>query len=48
MLGMRQGLGHRAFPRSNPDGFRLLVLNLLMLISGLSVARALFDLLAQL
>ena len=41
LLGMR--LGRAAFARSNPDGFRLLVLNLLIVISGLSVARALFD-----
>lgn len=45
LLGMY--LGRKAFARSNPDGFRLLVLNLLIVISGLSVARALFDLLAQ-
>lgn len=45
LLGMR--LGRAAFARSKPEGFRLLVLNLLIGISGLSVARALFDLLAQ-
>jgi hypothetical protein len=39
-------LGRKAFARSNPAGFRLLVLNLLIVISALSVARALFDLLA--
>lgn len=44
LLGMR--LGRKAFARSNPAGFRLLVLNLLIVISALSVARALFDLLA--
>ena len=44
LLGMR--LGRKAFARSNPEGFRLLVLNLLIGISALSVARALFDLLA--
>ena len=44
LMGMR--LGRKAFARSNPDGFRLLVLNLLIVISALSVARALFDLLA--
>ena len=44
LLGMR--LGRQAFARSNPDGFRRLVLNLLVAISALSVARALFDLLA--
>lgn len=43
LLGMR--LGRKAFARSNPAGFRLLVLNLLIVISALSVARALFDLL---
>lgn len=43
LLGMR--LGRKAFARSNPEGFRLLVLNLLMLISSLSVARALFEIL---
>lgn len=41
LLGMR--LGRMAFARSNPEGFRLLVLNLLIGISALSVARALFD-----
>ena len=41
LLGMR--LGRKAFARSKPEGFRLLVLNLLMLISSLSVARALFE-----
>ena len=41
LLGMR--LGRAAFARSSHDGFRLLVLNLLIGISGLSVARALFD-----
>lgn len=45
LLGMH--LGRKAFSRSNPDGFRLLVLNLLMAISGLSVVRALLDMLAQ-
>lgn len=45
LLGMR--LGRKAFTHSNPDGFRLLVLNLLIVISGLNVARALFDLLVQ-
>jgi uncharacterized membrane protein YfcA len=44
MLGMR--LGRKAFVQSNPESFRRLVLNLLILISGLSAARALFDLLA--
>ncbi|MFZ1499284.1 MAG: sulfite exporter TauE/SafE family protein [Giesbergeria sp.] len=43
LMGMR--LGRKAFARSNPDGFRLLVLNLLIVISALSVARSLFDLL---
>lgn len=41
LLGMR--LGRKAFARSNPDGFRLLVLNLLIAISTISVMRALFD-----
>ena len=41
LLGMR--LGRKAFARSNPEGFRLLVLNLLIVISGLGVARALFE-----
>lgn len=41
LLGMR--LGRMAFARSKPEGFRLLVLNLLIVISALSVARALFD-----
>lgn len=36
-------LGRRAFARSNPDGFRLLVLKLLTVISALSVVRALMD-----
>ena len=45
LLGMR--LGRKAFARSKPEGFRLLVLNLLMVISALSVARALFELLAN-
>ena len=45
LLGIR--IGRKAFARSNPDGFRLLVLNLLIVISSLSVARALFDLLSQ-
>lgn len=44
LLGMR--LGRKAFARSNTAGFRLLVLNLLIVISALSVARAVFDLLA--
>lgn len=44
LLGMR--LGRKAFARSKPEGFRLLVLNLLIVISALSVARAVFDLLA--
>jgi hypothetical protein len=44
LLGMR--LGRKAFARSKPEGFRLLVLNLLIVISALSVARAFFDLLA--
>jgi hypothetical protein len=41
-LGIR--LGHKVFARSNPAGFRLLALNLLIMISTLSVARAVFDL----
>lgn len=45
LLGMH--LGRKAFSRSHPDAFRRLVLNLLIVISGLSVARALFDLLVQ-
>lgn len=45
LLGMR--IGQKAFARSNPEDFRLLVLNLLMVISDLSVARALFDLHTQ-
>lgn len=44
LLGMR--LGRKAFVQSNPESFRRLVLNLLIVISGLSAARALFDLLA--
>lgn len=45
LLGMH--LGRKAFARSNPAAFRLLVLNLLIVISSLSVARAIFDLLAR-
>lgn len=41
LLGMR--LGRKAFALSNPESFRLLVLNLLIVISGLGVARALFE-----
>jgi uncharacterized membrane protein YfcA len=37
-------LGNKAFVRANPARFRQLVLDLLTLISGLSVARALFEL----
>jgi len=36
-------LGRKAFARSNPDGFRILVLKLLTVISALSVVRALMD-----
>ena len=43
LLGIR--LGQAAFARSNPAGFRLLVLNLLILVSSLSVVRAAFDML---
>lgn len=42
LLGMY--LGGKAYKRSNPETFRRLVLNLLILISLISVARALVDL----
>lgn len=41
LLGIQ--LGRKAFTRADPTGFRLWVLNLLILISALSVARALMD-----
>jgi uncharacterized membrane protein YfcA len=43
LLGMQ--LGRKAFVQSNPESFRRLVLNLLIVISGLGVARAIFELL---
>jgi uncharacterized membrane protein YfcA len=47
--GMLIGMwwGRKAFVHSDPTRFRLLMLNLLILISGLSAARALFDLTAR-
>jgi len=44
-LGM--WIGRKAFVVANPRRFRQLVLNLLILMSGLGVARALFDLMQQ-
>ena len=45
LLGMR--IGGKAFAGRDPQFLRLLVINLLIAISGLGVARALFDLLAR-
>jgi hypothetical protein len=46
LIGSALDRGARARHAAGAQGFRLLVLNLLIVISALSVARALFDLVA--